>query len=99
MMWSSSARSILKGWFWAPAPAAPYPDIDRTRSSAITTGAILDGGAPNEGGQGPRSYMDVSMSVKRTSSRAKSVRKEPGEDGEGGRGGGGEGFSNLLSTS
>ena len=64
------------------------------------TGAILDGGAPDGAGQGPRSYMDVSMSVKRTSSRAKSVRKEPGEDEEGGRGGGagGGGFSNLLST-
>lgn len=75
--------------------------MDRTRSSAIT---IFEGGVPEGGGPGPRSYMDVSMSVKRTSSRAKSVRKALGEDEDesivvGGRGAGGRGFSGRFSTS
>ncbi|KAJ8394181.1 hypothetical protein AAFF_G00049860 [Aldrovandia affinis] len=83
MMWSSSARSILKGWLGATEEAAPPPYGDRvfTRSSAVTTGgAVLEGAAPEAEVQASKSYMEVSMSANRMSSRARSVRKPDEEE-------------------
>lgn len=53
------------------------------RSSAVTTGNILDGEAPAAEVHGSKSYMEVSMSAKRISSRARSVRKPEEEDEDG----------------
>lgn len=53
------------------------------RSSAVTTGDSLDGEAPAADVHGSKSYIEVSMSAKRISSRARSVRKpEEEEDGK-----------------
>ena len=82
MMWSNSVRSILKGWLGV----TPGDDSVLRRSSAITTGVSLEPPPPPEAEvvQGSKSYMEVSMSAKRMSSRARSVRKpeEAQEDGE-----------------
>lgn len=53
------------------------------RSSAVTTGDSLDGEAPAAEVHGSKSYMEVSMSAKRISSRARSVRKPEEEDEDG----------------
>lgn len=53
------------------------------RSSAVTTGESLDGEAPAAEVHGSKSYMEVSMSAKRISSRARSVRKPEEEDEDG----------------
>lgn len=53
------------------------------RSSAVTTGDSLDGEAPAAEVHGSKSYMEVSMSANRISSRARSVRKPEEEEEDG----------------
>lgn len=80
IIWSSSVRSILKGWLELTAGAAPlYGERVLRSSSAVTMGASFDGAAPEDEVQGSKSYMEVSMSAKRMSSRARSVRKPEDE--------------------
>lgn len=74
MMWSSSVRSILKGWLGVKV---------LMRSSAVTTGDSLDAEAPAAEVHGSKSYIEVSMSAKRMSSRARSVRKPEEEEEDG----------------
>lgn len=84
MIWSSSARSILKGWFGltgvAVDPDPAYGDKLFRRSSAVTMGAILPAPPEADAVQASKSYMEVSMSANKTSSRVRSVRKPEEEE-------------------
>lgn len=82
MMWSSSVRSILKGWLGVTVGDDDDDDSVLRRSSAVTTGDSLEAPPAAAEVQGSKSYMEVSMSAKRMSSNARSVRNPDEEDEE-----------------